>query len=163
MPISVRTATVADITDIVRLNRDIQDIHVDLDPDIFSNAIEASEFTEFWQGVFADETNTVLVADLDCSIVGYAWIQVQTRPRTVFNHPRRRVYIHHVGVDSSHRRQRTGSLLLRATEAFASDNGIDKIVLDCWSSNNPAQSFFSRSGFTPLNVVLSKTLITEAC
>ncbi len=63
-----------------------------------------------------------------------------------------------MGVDPALHRRGIGSRLLREVEYLAIDSGVDKVILDCWATNEPAQMFFRKSGFGPLNVVLSKAL-----
>ena len=57
------------------------------------------------------------------------------------------IYIHHVSVRPSFRRQGVGTALLAAVRAAANDAGLTLIALDVWTFNDEARAFFVRNGF----------------
>jgi diamine N-acetyltransferase len=89
-----------------------------------------------------------LIAEVESSPAGYIYAEIIDRPETSFNYAYQMIYIHHVSVRPTLRRQGVGRALLAAVKAEASKRDIRMISLDVWTFNDEARAFFSRSGFT---------------
>jgi len=161
VPCSTRTANIDDIVHVARLNQAIQQLHVEIAPDIFRDGIAIDEYQEFWRDVLGDDTNIVLVAQEDSTIVGYLWAQVQVRPQSVFTYARQRLYVHHVGIDLSHQHIGLGSRLLAQAEAIAIERDLKTVIIDCLAANSVAQGFYTKGGYMPLNVAFAKIIAAE--
>jgi len=159
MTVSVRVASDADISVIVRLNRDVQQLHAELEPAFFKSQTDVEEVSAFFAAKLALPENHLRLADGDDGPSGYVWFEVQTRPETPLTLARKRVYIHHVSVQASARGRGVGSALLRQVEAEAIAGGVTNIALDTWSANELARRFFEARGFTQFNVSLGKRLV----
>ena len=158
MTISVRVASAADIDTIVRLNRDVQRLHAELEPSFFKANVDNEEIAAFFAAKLVLSENHIRLADGVDGPDGYVWFEVQARPETPLTLARKRIYIHHLTVQASARRRRIASALLRQVEAEALICGITSIVLDTWAANGAARSFFAACGFTPFNLSLGKRL-----
>ena len=158
MTISVRTASVADIDAIVRLNRDVQQLHAELEPSFFKSNIDNEQVAAFFAAKLALPENHIRLADDEDGPSGYTWFEVQERPETPLTLARKRIYIHHLSVQPAARRHGVASALLRQVEAEARVGGITIIALDTWAANGPARGFFAACGFAPFNLMLRKEL-----
>ena len=158
MTISVRAASAADIGDIVRLNRDVQLLHAELEPSFFKADFDGGEVAAFLAAKLALPENHFLLADGGDGPSGYVWFEVQDRPETPLTLARKRIYIHHLSVQANARRHGIASALLRTVEAEALIAGITTIALDTWAANGSARGFFAARGFTPFNLSLGKRL-----
>lgn len=78
-------------------------------------------------------------------------------------HDERRGYIYHLAVDSSQRREGTGSALMQACEGALLAAGIEKIHLYIFN-DNPAVEFYERIGWHRREdiLVMSKVLIGDS-
>ena len=158
MTISVRVASAADIDAIVRLNRDVQQLHAELEPSFFKSNVDSEEVAAFFAAKLALSENHIRLADGGDGPNGYVWFEVQERPETPLTLARKRIYIHHLSVQGRARRHGIASALLRQVEAEALIRGITSIALDTWAANGSARSFFEARGFTPFNLSLGKRL-----
>jgi ribosomal protein S18 acetylase RimI-like enzyme len=158
MTISVRVASAADIDAIVRLNRDVQQLHAELEPSFFKSDFDNEEVAAFFAAKLALSENHIRLADGGDGPNGYVWFEVQERPETPLTLARKRICIHHLSVQPRARRHGIASALLRQVEAEALIGGITSIALDTWAANGSARSFFEARGFTPFNLSLGKRL-----
>jgi diamine N-acetyltransferase len=151
MPIAIRRATTLDAEVLSSLNSDVQTLHWSAlpthfkqpGPDTFPPAAAAT--------LLAKPDNLVFVAEVDAVPVGYAYAEAVHRPETPFRYADDLIYVHHISVRPSHRKQGVGSALMDALRSAASDRGITVLALDVWTFNEAARSFFRRQGFTPYN------------
>ncbi len=72
---------------------------------------------------------------------------------------RRVILLEDMVVDPAMRSMGTGSLLLRAAEAFASKNGFGRITLLTDANNSAAHSFYRRNGFEQSDMRVFRKII----
>ena len=161
MPTTITKALSADITDLVRLNGIVQDLHAQLSPDIFRSDWDSSDLEAFWADRLNDQNSSVIIAKIDNHAIGYIWFEVQTRERDALHLHRRRIYVHHIAVDKSAQGEGSGAKLVEEEEVEAEGGGISNVVLDAWALNATAQGFFGARGYGPVNVGLSKSLAAQ--
>jgi ribosomal protein S18 acetylase RimI-like enzyme len=138
MTISVRVASAADVDDIVRLNRDVQQLHAGLEPSFFKSNLESEKVAAFFAAKLALPENHIRLAAIGEGPNGYVWFEVQDRPETPLTLARKRIYIHHLSVQTGARRHGIASALLRQIEAEALIGGITNIALDTQQTDRPA-------------------------
>jgi ribosomal protein S18 acetylase RimI-like enzyme len=158
MTISVRVASDADINVIVRLNRDVQKLHAELEPAFFKAAIATEEVAAFFATKLALAEHHFRLAVGDDGPNGYVWFEVREQSETPLTLARRRIYIHHLSVRAGARRRGVASALISHVEADARARGIANIALDTWAANGVARGFFEARGFTPFNLTFGKQL-----
>ena len=71
MTISVRAASAADIDDIVRLNRDVQQLHAELEPSFFKSNSDNDEVAAFFASKLALSENQIRLAEVSDGPNGY--------------------------------------------------------------------------------------------
>ena len=147
MKIIVREATKADAACISSLNTDVQAVHASAVP--WFKPAGPDTFPPDVAALLLDEpTNLMFLAEVESSPVGYVYAEIIDQPETSFSYAYQMIYIHHISVRPTHRRQGVGRALLEAVQKAASSRGIHTISLDVWTFNDAARAFFSRSGFT---------------
>src|ERR1035438_5605454 len=112
----IRQATSADIEALVALNQVVQELHAELEPENFSSVVDADEVRAFFSDRLADADSEINLAELGGRPVGYIWSETQQRPQTPFSPARRRIYVHHIAVESDVRRAGVASALMRSVE-----------------------------------------------
>ena len=158
MTISVRTASAADVDVIVRLNRDVQQLHAKIEPSFFKSGTESETVAAFFAAKVALPPNHFRLASGSDDPAGYIWFEVQKRPETPLTLAMTRIYIHHLSVLPNARRKGVASALLRYVETEAIAKGIRNIALGTWAANTQALGFFNACGFKTSSLVLSKQL-----
>jgi len=62
----------------------------------------------------------------------------------------------HICVTTAWRGRGIGSRLLAAADDFAREMGASSVLLDVWHENIVGRKAFERTGFTPLNLLMSR-------
>lgn len=162
MPLDIVKAQPTDLPEVVRLNGVVQDLHAQLNPDIFRSDWLPLELEDSWQARLEDQNSTIAIARIDGEIVGYIWFEIQIRDRDALHLSRGRIYVHHLAVEENVRGEGIGAKLLEQAELEAKRRGISKVILDAWASNSRAQAFFSSQGYDPVNIVRGKIVGSDA-
>jgi diamine N-acetyltransferase len=148
MKVTVREATEADAGSISLLNTDVQAAHASAVPWLFKPAGPDTFSPDVVASLLDELGNLVFIAEVESSPAGYVYAEIIDRAETSFNYAYQMIYIHHVSVRPTLRRQGVGRALLEAVQAEANKRDIRMISLDVWTFNDAARAFFSRSGFT---------------
>ena len=154
----VRVASAADLSALVRLNREVQQLHAELQPTYFKSNTSDEEVGTFFAAKLALSEHHFRLSEDENGPNGYIWFEMQERSGTPFTLPRRHFYIHHLAVQYTSRRLGVASALLSHAESEARAAGLKSIALDVWAANELALSFFVARGFAPCNLVLAKSL-----
>ena len=158
MAVNVRTASVADLGVLIRLNQVVQNLHAALYPEDFKEVADPSAVGAFFAERLIDPKCAIYIAEADDVPVGYVWFELQVRLETPFTPSRPRIYVHHISVAPEARRRGIATALFHLVEQRAASENIREIALDTWAANLDAQHFFGSLGFVPLRMGLRKRL-----
>ena len=159
MTVTFRNAVDADLGALIRLNAQVQTLHAQVHPADFKSITDEGEVRDFLASVMRQTDHTILLALVDGAVAGYAWFKIQHRPQTPFTWAKKRVFLHHIGVDSGRRRLGIGSALITQVEERARAAGIGEVALDMWSLNDTAQAFFKACGMQTYRLFLRKQIV----
>ncbi len=151
---TVRDAKSDDLDALIALNREVQDIHVSLFPDVFHHTDEAALREWFGQRI-QDRSTAVLVASYNQRVVGYLIIRFSSREAHVFCRARNYAYVDQVCVAAEHRKRGVGRALIDEAKGRARAEGMTKLELDVWSRNAEAKTAFEIFGFRTYNEKMS--------
>lgn len=155
--VDVREAALDDLEALTDLAVQVQALHAQGRPDLFRPA-EALALRDFLAGRLADDSVLLVAADHTAKPVGYLLAEVLSRPESPFQFGHTSVYVHHIAVDVTARRQRIGEVLMRGIADRARQVGASSLRLDSWSFNADAHAFFERQGFTATRFVFERHL-----
>jgi GNAT superfamily N-acetyltransferase len=96
--------------------------------------------------LLAQPDKLVLIAEIDSLPVGYAYAEIVHRPETTFSYTDDLIYLHHISVRPTYRKQGVGTALMDAVRVAAGAKGIGAFAVDI-----AARTFFLHQGFTPYN------------
>jgi GNAT superfamily N-acetyltransferase len=147
MAILIRKAVERDAAILGVLNADVQALHAAALPWLFKPSGPDTFALCEVKPLLAQPENLFFIAEVDGVAVGYAYAELQEWPETPFTRAREMIYLHHISVRPAHRRQGVGSALMGAVRDAATGAGITPIVLDVWTFNEEARTFFRRRGF----------------
>ncbi len=156
--VTIRRATEKDGRRVAELAVKLARQHEDYDPQRFARLYEAAD-AEWYYGSRNETTDeTVLVAEIDNEIVGFAYVQYEAK-----NYPallENAAWLHDIYVDESTRTAGVGRLLIEKAVAAARAFGADKLMLSVAAKNAVARGFFERRGFreTMIEMMLDLTL-----
>ena len=151
MSTSIRSAAPGDELVLARLNRFVQDFHVERRPDLF-RAAAIQEVAAWFRSRLEDPATRTWIAEDSSAPVGYLIAVRHNRPEGPFTVARRYCEIDQIAVDPARRGQGIARALLLEALARARADGIGEIEASSWSFNESAHAMFRRLGFVPKTV-----------
>jgi ribosomal protein S18 acetylase RimI-like enzyme len=132
--------------------------HHDFDPKRFIAATPQTEhaYGSFLGSQLEDPDVIVLVADRDGKVLGYTYAGVEGNDYMSLRGPAGVLY--DILVDPAHRRHGVGRMLLDATIAALKARGAPRVVLSTAEKNESAQRLFTRAGFRPTMIEMTREL-----
>lgn len=139
---------------------DLQDHETEFAPEAPSGDALVDEYLPFMLDRCQPPNGTVLVADVDGQVVGFATVIVRDREA-----PDDMDLVHaevaELSVLATHRGQGIGTALLRAAERIAVDAGANSFRIGADARNHEALRLYERYGFVPAGIELHKRLDTD--
>ncbi|PYS82667.1 MAG: GNAT family N-acetyltransferase [Acidobacteria bacterium] len=154
----VRRATPADLPGIGRLGALLVEEHYDFDPRRFLAARPGTPagYASFMSAQLEDPDMTVLVADDNGDVIGYAFAAVEGYDYMALRGPAG--VLHDVIVDPEHRGRGVGRLLIDAVLEFFRSRGVPRVVLSTAERNEAAQRLFASMGFRRTMIEMTREL-----
>lgn len=131
---------------VAKLNKNVQNRHVQLYPEYFKEYDEDGVKGFFKENISNPKFRFLLLED-EGQPLGYVWLEIRNYPESVFKKAYQSVYIHQISVVDSKSKKGLGTKLMDEIENIATDNEISKIELDYWSNNFVAENFYKKNGF----------------
>ena len=142
----IRRAESRDIPELLRLLRQVLEVHAALRPDLFRSGSTKYTADEL-EAILRDESRPVYAAVGEGgALAGYAFCQLQEQPSAGHLRPFRRLYLDDLCVDESARRQHVGRQLFDYVKKEASRLGCYEITLHVWQGNAAAEAFYEKMG-----------------
>jgi ribosomal protein S18 acetylase RimI-like enzyme len=156
--VSIRPAVFPDLEAIGRLGALLVRVHHDFDAERFIPATPQTEhgYASFLGSQLGEPKVIVLAAERDGEVVGYAYAGLEGRDYMSLRGPAGVIY--DIVVDSAHRGQGVGGMLLDATLEALKARGASQVVLSTAEQNTAAQRLFARAGFRPTMIEMTKEL-----
>jgi len=156
-PMRVRAAGHDDIPALIRLNAEVQALHIAAEPDRYR--VTAAEEVEAWFRMeLRDEAVVALLAEDETGPVGYAMVRLADSPGHAFALPRRSALVNQLGVAPAARRRGIGRALMAAVEAQARAWAAADVVLDVVGFNLDALAFYRAAGYEVAKTRLRRRL-----
>ncbi|HVY31668.1 MAG TPA: GNAT family N-acetyltransferase [Polyangiaceae bacterium] len=145
---NVRRAELKDLSALVALHEEVQQLHLAARPDQFKAPAEGALEKRFRE-LLASADAKVWVAELDAAVVGYAVQLLVRRPGGPVVPDRQWIEIDMIGVFAPHRGHGVGRALIDVIVDDARAAGIEQVELSSWAFNTDAHQAFERAGFVP--------------
>ena len=144
----IRKAENKDINGIMRLLRQVLEIHAEIRPDIFIGGTSKYTETELSE-ILTDESRPVYVAlSDDGNICGYAFCVLEDIKGENAVYPHKSLYIDDLCVDSRYRGKHIGKDIFEFVKCRARECGCKDITLAVWEGNEKAYAFYEKMGMT---------------
>jgi ribosomal protein S18 acetylase RimI-like enzyme len=154
----VRRATPADLPTVGRLGALLVSEHYDFDPQRFlaPRPETPAGYASFISTQLKDPDVTVLVAEDDGDVIGYAYAAVEGYDYMALRGPAG--VLHDIIVAPEHRGRGVGRLLLGAALEFFRSRGVPRVVLSTAERNEAAQRLFASAGFRRTMIEMAREL-----
>lgn len=154
----IRRVNSGDSEGVMRLLRQVNDVHADGRPDLFVHGRTKYDPEEL-KAIFSDEKRPVFVAaDEDDRVLGYCFCVVEDYSGSNNLQPVKTLYIDDLCVDENCRGMGTGRQLFERVVDYARSNGFYNVTLNVWACNPGAQRFYESLGMRPLKTGMETIL-----
>ena len=144
----IRFAKNADIPAMIRLLKQVGRVHYEGRPDIFR--ADAQKYDESaLTALLQDKNRPILVAEVESSVVGYAFCVLQNTVGDPVLQDKLTVYIDDLCVEETCRGAGVGKALYQAVLAYAKELGAYNVTLNVWAENKSALRFYEKMGLMP--------------
>ncbi|HET9587668.1 MAG TPA: GNAT family N-acetyltransferase [Anaerolineales bacterium] len=148
---NIRPALSTDSAQLSSLCVHVQSLHAAHHPDIFKTPQSEAFAITFFEGMLADPTISIFIAEADGQALGYILCKLVERDETPFTFAMRYLLIDQISVRPGARQQGVGRALMKQAELLARELAVQKIQLDSWDFNMNAHAFFEHVGFQKFN------------
>ena len=153
----VRIATDADIPALGRLGATLVEHHTAFDRRRFIAIADAeAAYASFLRTQMRLHDAVVFVAEVNGAVVGYVFASIE--PESMKELRATAGFIHDVLVDPSARQASAGTRLIDAAIAWLRERGVTRVMLWSAAQNLSAQRLFTRLGFRPTMVEMTREL-----
>lgn len=154
----VRPAREADLPALGRLGAALIRVHHDFDPQRFLTPPDQPEagYAWFLGTQMQDADASVFVAEQDGEVVGYVYAGLE--PMSWKELRDEAGFIHDVVVAATHRGGGIGEALVERASAWLRERGVARVLLWTAQRNSAAQRLFSRLGFRPTMLEMTREL-----
>ena len=152
----IRQAEISDIPEILRLLKQVCNVHHAIRPDIFKR--DGSKYYDLdLIDILNDEDLPVWCAIEDDKLLGYCFCRVDISfgPASTV---RKELYIDDLCVDEAARGKGVATCLFAHVRMLAKMNGFQFITLNVWEGNDSAMRFYEKMGMKPRKVCMELPL-----
>lgn len=154
----IRQATSTDSSLLSSLCVDVQNLHAKHHPDFFKIPQSDNFAVDFFDGVLADPTTSIFIAEENGQALGYIFCKLIDRPENPFTFAVRYLHIDQISVRPAAQGKGVGTKLIQRAIALALELNLQRIQLDSWGFNIEAHMFFEKMGFEKFNYRFWKNL-----
>lgn len=154
----IRNAEKKDTQPILRLLRQVLELHAAIRPDLFVSG--TTKYTEKeLHRIFTDPSRrTYVAADENDAVVGYVFCEIKEHAQSGCIVPHTEMYIDDLCVDSGARGRQIGTQLFRYVQETAEQMGCSAVTLNVWEGNDGARAFYEKMGMRPRSTKMEITL-----
>jgi GNAT superfamily N-acetyltransferase len=146
----IRAATLDDYEGVAAVYAELDKLHRDELPQLFRAPDGPALSREYFAAMAQHPQHTLLVADRNGDILGFAEVQLREAPDTPYHTPRRYAKINQLGVRSDVRGGGIGRALMDTARDWAHERGLAALELNVFAFNEGALAFYERLGYRTL-------------
>lgn len=154
MELKIRKAEDKDCEGIMRLLRQVNDIHAAGRPDIFVKGLTKYDIAGLLDILHNPETPVFVAIGEENDLAGYCFCIIEDHSESINLTPIKTLYIDDLCVDENHRGHHVGQSLFEYVKKYAKDNGFYNVTLNVWECNPGAQRFYEAMGMKPMKTVM---------
>ncbi|ANX11393.1 hypothetical protein ABE41_005190 [Fictibacillus arsenicus] len=143
---------------IAKLNKNVQDVHVELFPEYFT-PYNYEPIRDFYKEIMKDPKQIFLLVEEGSNPIGYVWMTLRDSAETPFKKASRSLYIHQISIEKNSSNKGAGSQVIAYIEQLGIELGATKLELDYWINNTIARNFYKKMGFVINREVVHKEMI----
>lgn len=154
----IRKAEKTDLSYIMKLLHQVNDVHADGRPDLFVKGHTKYTPDEVACIIENPSTPVFVCTNNNNEVIGYCFCMVQDHTKERHLAPIKTLYIDDLCVDEKGRGQHVGRDLYEHVRLYARENGFYNITLNVWSKNAGAIRFYENIGLQPYKIGMEEIL-----
>ena len=158
MNLNIRKAEEKDLDGIMKLLRQVNDVHADGRPDLFIHGCTKYNTEELKTILHTPETPVFVAIDEYDEVTGYCFCVIQEHKGSNNLQPVKTLYIDDLCVDAAQRGRHIGRTLYDYTKDYAKRNDFYNLTLNVWSCNPNAMRFYESIGMKPMKIGMEEIL-----
>lgn len=143
---NIKITETADPILLTKLNKEVQNLHAAMYPNIFKRFDEQTVELSM-RKIVASPNTKCHIANVGSEICAYMITYVKEYPETAFTYARKSLYIDQIAILEGFRKKGIAKQLLNYIHNMALYSGLRRIEVDHWSNNTPASEFFRKNGY----------------
>ncbi len=147
----IRQAVATDNLLLSSLCVDVQSLHAKHYPDFFKMPQSDDFAVSFFDGMLADPTTSIFIAEENGETLGYVLCKLIERPENPFAFAMRYLLVDQISVRPAAQGKGVGKTLIKRAVVLALELHLQRIQLDSWGFNIEAHAFFEKMGFEKFN------------
>lgn len=154
----LRTAKPSDLSRIMNLLHQVNDVHAEGRPDLFVKGHTKYSEEEALQIIANPATPVFVLSDDDDILMAYCFCKIQDHTSDAHLAPVKTLYIDDLCVDEKARGQHLGSRLYAYVKDWAKQKAFHNITLNVWAENTSAIRFYESLGLRPYKFAMEQRL-----
>ena len=145
------------ISGMIRLLRQVGQVHHDIRPDIFRDGAQKYDEAALKE-LLKDPSRPIFIAEEGETVLGYCFCIHKEYAGDPVLADRKELYIDDLCVEESCRNSGIATALYRHVTEYAKTKGCQFLTLNVWAGNDNAQRFYEHLGFTVRNTHMENKL-----
>ena len=142
----IRPATLNDLEQINVIRKQVNDLHVNGEPEIFKSGFPL-DMQDYAKTFIDSDTKQLFVAENNGFICAFAMAEIVIKPETPYTFKQKYVDIKELGTDEKCQGKGYGKQLINAVKEYAKQHNIKRVQLNVWTFNEGALKFYDKTGF----------------
>lgn len=151
MEVIIETPKLEDLKQVNLLAKQVQDLHVNWNPDLFLNVDVVISKESFEEKI---QSKQIFIAKLEGRIVGYIAFNISEKINPLMRY-RKQLLIEAICVDEANRGNGIGTLLLQYAKNIGKENNCTDMQLTVNQNNKNAIQVYEKFGFTVRDIAYS--------
>lgn len=153
----IRKATKEDISSIILLLHEVNDVHAMGRPDLFKFGSTKYNKEDLEVILEADETKVYLACEEE-KVLGHVFFAIEETEESESRVGHKTLYIDDICVKEDARGQRVGEALYKEVKRLAKELVCDRITLHVWECNPGARVFYEKMGMKEMYRAMEEVL-----
>ena len=142
----IRPATLNDLEQINVIRKQVNDLHVNGEPEIFKSGFP-KDMQDYAKTFIDSDTKQLFVAENNGVVCAFAMAEIVVKPETPYTFEQKYVDIKELGTDENCQGKGYGKQLINAVKEYAKQHNIKRVQLNVWTFNEGALKFYDKTGF----------------
>ena len=153
----IRLANTSDIPGMIRLLRQVGQVHHDIRPDLFRDGAQKYSPSDL-EALLQDAARPIFVGVEDGRMLGYCFCILEEVKDNPVLCDVKSLYIDDLCVDETIRGKHVGTKLYDHVCAYAKSIGCRSVTLNVWCGNDSAMGFYESRGMKPRKIYMETAL-----